>query len=116
MLVESGEVKNKLAIVEALDWDNTMLSNVIAGRRNVPPDIYKKFTEIYNIEIEDPGGTAIENQIEILASYRVILSVLAEIQSSLMEEKMLPTQLHNIYRKMVRDEVEQVRDELRMKS
>lgn len=53
-LVELGEVKDYATIVRALDWDETLMSNVRNGRRNVPPDIYKKFTKIYNIEETNP--------------------------------------------------------------
>ena len=68
-----------------------------------------------SFETDDAGSVIIENQIEILASSRVTLSILAELQSSLMKDKTLPTQLLGIYRKMVKDEAIQVRDELKQK-
>jgi hypothetical protein len=104
-LVESGEVKNKLAIVKALDWDNTMLSNVLAGRRNVPPDIYKKFTNLYNIEITDPESLSIENLIKIDAKCDVILSVLAEVLAKLQGHAV--GKLNSDLVKMVNDRVKE---------
>jgi hypothetical protein len=104
-LVESGEVKNKLAIVKALNWDNTMLSNVLAGRRNVPPDIYKKFTNLYNIEITDPESLSIENLIKIDAKCDVILSVLAEVLAKLQGHAV--GKLNSDLVKMVNDRVKE---------
>lgn len=65
-------------------------------------------------EVQDAGSLMLHNQVEGVALLRVILSILAEIQSPLSKEKMLPTQLLSIYRKMVRDEAEQVRKELKL--
>lgn len=49
-LIESGEVKNQAAIVDALEWDKTLMSNVMNGRKNVPNDIYRKFTDVFQFE------------------------------------------------------------------
>lgn len=68
---------------------------------------------IEKIEIKNVPALTIENQIEIIASVRVIISILAEIQAALPEAKLLPTQLLNIYQKMVRDEAKQFFDELK---
>lgn len=48
-LIDTGEVKNQAAIVDALEWDKTLMSNVMNGRKNVPNDVYRKFTEIYPV-------------------------------------------------------------------
>lgn len=53
MLIDGGLVKNHAAIITALGWDKTMFSNVINGRRNVPNDTYRKFTEVYKDELKD---------------------------------------------------------------
>lgn len=91
---------------------NYDLSKIIY-QENVPREtngIEKHFS------VKDAGGMILENQIEILASTRVLLSILAEIQAPQMKEKALPTQLLSIYRTMVKDEAKQVRNELRQKS
>ena len=67
-----------------------------------------------SIKFKDALGITIENQIEILATGRTILSILAELQAPL-KKGFLPTQLSNTYRKMVKDEVELIRDELKRK-
>lgn len=68
-----------------------------------------------DINFNDALGITIENQIEVLATGRTILSILAELQAPL-KKGFLPTQLANTYRKMVRDEAELIRDELKRKS
>jgi hypothetical protein len=78
-LVDSGQVKNKLEIVTALDWDKTALSNVLAGRRDVPAHIYKRFTNIYSLDIPDADALRVEAALRIEAKCDVILLGLAEI-------------------------------------
>lgn len=110
-LLNTGEVKNKLAIVKALDWDNTMLSNVLAGRRNIPPDIYKKFTNIYQLEINDSELIKFQSIIRIEAKCDVILSSLAEI---LAEQKgKLVAQIINDQETMVSGQIKQKLEELK---
>jgi hypothetical protein len=46
-LLDKGTIRKMVDLVDALDWNNTMLSNVMNGRKNVPSDIYRKFTELY---------------------------------------------------------------------
>ena len=46
-LVDSGAVKNYAEIIKALGWEKTHFSNVIHGRKNIPNDKYKKFSEVY---------------------------------------------------------------------
>jgi hypothetical protein len=48
-LIDSGEVKNQAAIVDALEWDKTLMSNVMNGRKNVPNEVYRKFTEVFQV-------------------------------------------------------------------
>jgi uncharacterized linocin/CFP29 family protein len=67
-----------------------------------------------SVKINDSLGVTLENQIEILATGRTILSVLAELQAPL-KKGSLPTQLANTYRKMVKDEAELIRVELKQR-
>ena len=53
-LVETGEVKNRAAIIEALDWDTSLMSNVMNGRKNVPNDVYRKFSEVFPVTAPVP--------------------------------------------------------------
>ena len=53
-LVDSGLAKNYAVIIQALEWDKTTFSNVLNGRKNVPNDIYRKFTEVYQIQADIP--------------------------------------------------------------
>lgn len=54
MLVNDGYVKNDAEIISALGWEKTMFSNVKNGRKNVPNNIFKKFTEVYHpIEVTE---------------------------------------------------------------
>lgn len=57
-LIDSGEVKNYAAIINELGWDKTMFSSVINGRKNVPNEIYKKFTEVYHVSASHETTTA----------------------------------------------------------
>jgi hypothetical protein len=57
-LVDSGEIKSYAIIAEALDWNPTMLSNIINGRQNVPNDKYRLFSEIYQV----PGDVVKETK------------------------------------------------------
>jgi hypothetical protein len=57
-LVDSGEVKSYAIIADALDWNPSMLSNVINGRQNVPNDKYRLFSEIYQL----PGDVVKETK------------------------------------------------------
>lgn len=55
-LLNTGKVKRYSDIAEAVEWDKTALSNVINGRRNIPQEIYKEFTTVYNVEeIKNPA-------------------------------------------------------------
>ncbi len=54
-LLNNGVVKNYSEVIKELGWEKTMLSNVMNGRRNVPNDIYRKFTEVYNLEGDVKG-------------------------------------------------------------
>jgi hypothetical protein len=56
-LVETGVIKSYAIIAESLDWNPSMLSNVINGRQNVPNDKYKLFSELYPIPGEKVKDT-----------------------------------------------------------
>jgi hypothetical protein len=63
-LVETGMIKSYAIIADALDWNPSMLSNVINGRQNVPNDKYKLFTELYPMTGEVVNDTKEEGQKE----------------------------------------------------
>lgn len=46
-LVESGIVKSYAQVATDINWNRTALSQVLAGQRNVPATVYRKFTEVY---------------------------------------------------------------------
>src|SRR5690349_21090509 len=46
----SPAAKDYKDIAEQIGLDRTTMSNVIKGRRNIPYEVYKKFTEIFQIE------------------------------------------------------------------
>lgn len=79
------------------------------------PEILEKGYKETGTLIQDAGAMIINNQVEIIAENRVILSILAEIQAPMMKEKTLPTQLRNTYQMMVEDVEGQVRKELGLK-
>jgi hypothetical protein len=63
--------------------------------------------------ITDADTLILNNQAEILAATRVIFSILAEIHAA--QAGRLPTDLLHTYRKMVRDEAAQIRQESKQK-
>lgn len=90
-LVTSGKVPSYLEIADAIEWDRSALSNVINKRRNIPPEVYLRFTNIYNpAEILEEGQLheiALQNQ----AYSRVILRAMAEILSKQRDEPVTKT-------------------------
>lgn len=46
-LIESQTVRNKREIVDKLNWNETAMSNVLAGRRPVPEEIADAFFKLY---------------------------------------------------------------------
>jgi hypothetical protein len=106
---------NQGEISEAAGYKSNYLSEQIA-KNQVSKKLLRNVEEVLNkksIPVKDAGGALLENQIEIIATGRVVLSVLAELQAPGL--KRLPTELTSIYRRMVRDEAVQVRDELRQR-
>lgn len=86
------------------------------SKQSVSKKLFNKIQGVLDSEgnfIKDAGGMILENQIELLATNRVILSLFAEIQAPQLNR--LPTELQSIYRRMVKDEAEQVRGELKRK-
>lgn len=82
-LVESGKVSGYITIADAIDWDRTAISNVINGRRNVPPEVYKRFTDVYSqkIEVESKDSFFAEIALQNNAILRVVLRAMAETLS-----------------------------------
>jgi hypothetical protein len=52
-LVESGIEPTYKAIAEKIGWNHNSFSLTVNGRRNVPYEVYKKFTEVYKPEEEN---------------------------------------------------------------
>lgn len=81
-VLESGKFETTYkSIAERIGYDQTSLSGVMKGRRDVPDAVYKRFMEVYNsiIEINNPVNLAIENGLVNRAMNTVILRVLAEL-------------------------------------
>jgi hypothetical protein len=53
VLQERGVIKTQVQLAEDLDWSDTMLSNVLKFRKNVPDFVFRKFTELYPPTEED---------------------------------------------------------------
>lgn len=110
---ESGMTMQEISIKAG--YGENYLSEQIS-KNNVSKKLYAKVQGIADTAgtfIKDAAGLMLQNQVELMATNRVILSILAEIQAPL--AKRLPTELANIYRRMVKDEAEQVRKELGLK-
>jgi hypothetical protein len=120
-LLDSGEVKNKLQIAEALDWDNTALSNVLAGRRNVPADIYRKFTSIYKVEedqkfiVNDDLNKFLGERIQIgaarEAAIRVLVIWMKEVYAEVFKRPFAEVSLE--FDRLTEGELERILDQLR---
>ena len=56
-LVEQGRAGSYAAIADEIEWNKSGMSLVMNGKRNVPFDVFKKFTHHYQIKlpIDDPG-------------------------------------------------------------
>lgn len=78
-LVSSGFVKNHAEIITALEWTKASFSNVMNARRNIPADIYKKFSEVYNIEDTNIENFTAKRLIRIEAISSVLISAIAEL-------------------------------------
>lgn len=65
-LLEKGEVKNQKEIIDSLKWDKTVFSNVMNGRKNIPNDVYRRFTEVYHLQGHVDKEDIREQQIELL--------------------------------------------------
>lgn len=79
-LVDNGIVPSYVDIANTIEWNTTAMSNVINKRRNVPNDVYKRFTDIYKpIEIKNIQALTAEKLLRIDAMSTVILSALAEV-------------------------------------
>jgi len=54
-LIDKGAVKNFTEIIDNLEVGKSVFSNIINGRRNVPHEVYTKFSELYGIDDTDNG-------------------------------------------------------------
>lgn len=56
-LLISGKAASYVEIANRIDWNKASMSSVIKGRRNVPIDVYRRFTEEYEqIQPEPPSS------------------------------------------------------------
>lgn len=79
-LIDSGVVPSYVEIVDSIEWNRSALSNVINGRRNVPNDVYKRFTDVYKpVEMENTETFTVGKLLRLEAIGTVILSALAEV-------------------------------------
>jgi hypothetical protein len=119
-LLDSGEVKNKLEIVEALKWNNTALSNVLAGRRNIPADIYRRFANIYKVEdnkflvnhdLNKFLGERIELGAAREAAIRVLVIWMKEVYAEVFKRPFVEVSLE--FDRLAANELMQILDQLR---
>jgi hypothetical protein len=82
-LIDKGEIVSQDELAQELKYNKTSLSSVMNGRRNVPSDVYKRFSDRYGTDrtthINDAIRQSIKNQITIIAAQRVLLMALAEL-------------------------------------
>lgn len=111
-LVDSGQVGGYKEIADAIDWDRTAVSNVINGRRNIPPEVFKRFTDVYKLgEIVEPDVFFAETALQNQAYVRVILRAMAELLSKQREEPVTKT-LTDL-EAAVRQEIQQLTERLK---
>lgn len=90
-LIESGKVASYADLADTIDWDRTALSNVINKRRNIPPEVYLRFTNIYKPAAIRDEGTIYEIALQNQAMNRVILRAIAELLSAQRSESITKT-------------------------
>lgn len=111
-LIDQGIVKNYSEIVNELDWDKTLMSNIMNGRKNVPNDIYRKFKEVYRpVEVSNSGTLTIEHLIRIEAMNSVILGALAEVLA--FQRSQPVTKVNNDLVSTVQSQIKQMLDRLK---
>lgn len=52
-LIKEGIAANYAEIVRELNWNKSMMSEVIKSRKNVPVAVYRKFAERYGIKSQE---------------------------------------------------------------
>lgn len=67
-LISSGTYKNKRAIVEKLGWEESVMSNVMGGRRDVPLDVFQKLEKLFNEAKGKVNSEAEDSQDKYIAS------------------------------------------------
>jgi hypothetical protein len=90
-LVDSGTVRNREEIISKLKWSKSYMSQVMALKKNVPPPIYKKFTEVYEqppINTNNMSREPLEIAIESLSASKLIDSKNIERLIVLLEFKL----------------------------
>lgn len=114
-LVESGVVSSYAQVAADLNWNRTALSQVLAGTRNVPATVYRKFTEVYKrilpkahpeeTDMDHPLPQGVDAIMELQGKYIALLEskvntkedALAAVQSQIQElQRYLSTTLQEI--------------------
>lgn len=85
-LVESAEEPTFKAIADKLKWNSNALHLVIKGQRNVPADVYKKYTEIYKIGVSGETSNNVDFQDKYIALLEKRNHELEEARKTLLEK------------------------------
>lgn len=73
-LENEGIVRNRQEIISALGWSKSYMSQVMNGTKVVPPHIYKKFNEVYNLK-------TMENKPTLLADEQVVRNLSESVKN-----------------------------------
>lgn len=81
MLKNTGVVKFDKEIIDALDWNKTIFSSVMNGKKLIPVFRYEKFNKVYGFKVNNKELFETVNLIKIDAKCDVLLSAIAEIMA-----------------------------------
>jgi uncharacterized protein YoaH (UPF0181 family) len=72
-LMEKGIVSGQADVAKAIKWSTTSLSSAMKLKRNVPKDVYKRFTDTYKITTESSAATSKDEIIALLRQNNKLL-------------------------------------------
>lgn len=110
ILIGSGKVASLKVLAKNLGANYSGLNQVVNGRRNVPADVYNKFTEMYNPKEVKVDVAGIEIALQNQAMSRVMLRAMAELLS--VQRKEAVTKTLSDLEAAVRSEIQLVGDKL----
>lgn len=91
-LIQSGIEPSYKTIADKIGWHNNSLSLAMKGKRNVPPEIYKVFLEIFKpVEIHNTENAGLQIALQNQAYIRTIIRGIAELLSSQRKESVMKT-------------------------